>query len=272
MAVSRLNDVEKPRKSKKAKEKAERINVSCGNDKGTCDEKKPKGENGRTHKSNYRKEVIYDKTNNEPTQTKVKEEHILHVTDAKKEQEDEKSGGLVFKGKTSQKTTDSGNKEAGKSDMSAAKEIRYFKTRNKIGKLLTGQTEKQMGGRLESQTKTGEKEVITFKGKGRGAKKFIEKKDIEEKEKNNYNKAKSEQESKVIKDFDYETKLANMPYVRYKQSGGTEDKYKLGNASDKEWKVSKNSYKYDVKDVRKANKKKDVKVTREALSKIRING
>lgn len=238
----------------------------------------PKSGNTKTKKeklgnkdSRYRKEVIYSKKSNEPTQTKVVEKSKLVVSDAINERDKPETKGITFEGQTSQKTTDSGNKSAGKDDISATKETRYFKRRTRIGQVLTGETEKQKGGKLESQTKSGEKEVITFKGKGRGAKKFTEKGDIEEVEKNEYNKAKKDEDDKLVKSFRPNDKLSRMTYVAKKLVGGTEDDYQLGDKTkDKEWRTGKKQYESDVLKDRKKNKKIDTKVKRDALSKIRL--
>lgn len=241
---------------------------------------KPKSGNQKTKteklgnkKSRYRKEIIYSEKSNEPVQNKVVEKTNLVVSDAIKEQEKPETQGITFKGQTSQKTTDSGNKTAGKDDMSRVKETRYFKKRSRIGQILTGEAEKQKGGKLESQTKSGEKEVITFKGKGRGAKKFTEKGDIEENEKKKYEEAKKVEDSKLVKDFGSDARLASMPYISKQISGGKPTDYRLGDATkDKEWRTDKKQYEYDVKNVRTKNKKIDTKVKRNALSKIRLNG
>lgn len=260
MATSRLADRDKKQTKKECKD---------AHDKN-CEKSKSKDE-AKDQKSKYRKEVIYDVSHGKPEQTKVTEKTRLVVSDAIKEEEKPETKGITFEGQTSQRTTTSGNKEAGKDDISRAKEIRYFKKRSKLGKLITGQTEKQMGGRFESQTKAGEKEVISFKGKGRGAKKYTEKGDIKEEEKDKYLAKKKELESKLVKDWDADTQLANMTYIKKKKPSSTEEHYQLGDATkDREWRVKRKSYKEDILKDRRANRKKDTKVTRTALSKVRL--
>jgi hypothetical protein len=262
MATSRLKDGDKKMRKQTKKE--------CKNAHGKECETSGEKDDAKNRKSKYRKEVIYDVSHGKPETTKVVEKTRLVVSDGIKEEEKPETKGIVFEGQTSQRTTESGNKQAGKDDISRAKEIRYFKKRSKLGKMLTGKEEKQMGGRFESQTKAGEKEVISFKGKGRGAKKYTEKGDIKEEEKEDYVNKKKELDSKLVKDWDYDSKLSNMSYVKKRKSGGTDEHYQIGtNEKGKELKVRKETYKDDILNDHK-NRKKDVKVTRTALSKVRL--
>lgn len=265
MAVSRLSDGEK-----------KKVKRSCKNQFDKDCEKSGDTDEAKNKNLKFRKEVIYSEKSNEPTQTKVIEKKREVISDAIKEEQKPETKGVISDKQTGQKSYDSGNKSAGKDDMSRVKETRYFKKRSKIGKILSGgKEEKQMGGKFESQTKSGEKEVITFKGKGRGAKKFVEKKDVVEREKEKYEEKKKGFESKrdILGKLPLgaEKELASMNYVTKKLVGGTDSDYRLGDATkDKEWKVGKDTYKSEIKDLRKANKKKDVKVRRDALSKVRL--
>lgn len=251
----------------------------CADDKGAkkcknmpADEQKGiKGDKeAKDKKYKYRKEVVYTERESNPDPTKVEEKTRLVVSDAIKEEQKPDTKGIIFEGQTSQRTTESGNKEQGKEDISRISETRFYKRRSKIGKLLTGETEKKVGGIREEQTKKGEKQVTTWKGSGRKTKMYTEKDDVKNKERERYEAAKKDPFTGT--ETDASRKRANeYPFIS-KRVKGTDTDYELGNRTDKEWRVNKKTYKSDVLNPRRKNKSESVKVRRSALSNQRKNG
>ena len=150
-----------------------------------------------------------------------------------------------------------------KSEKTTTIDTAYYKKRSKLGKKITGEHTRKLGGRIETE-KDGKTETITYRGNGRRARIKTEDKPLVEQKKNTYIKAEAKADSKrggrSKADVDH---LKSMDF-KSKRVKGDDINYELGSIGlddGKQMKVSK--------PILKLKRKESTKVTKAALQKLR---